>query len=69
MNAFIDLMRLSLPKGRMINVPDHYLQHCYAEHRYKKNLKAPIAITQKLYVKPNGIILKLNDFKMQNYKF
>ena len=63
MSRFLDLMRLSLPRGKMINVPDFYLYASYVEHRAIKGLSAPIAAENgTFYVKTNGCALNVSEF-------
>jgi len=64
MSAFIDLIKLSLRDGKMINVPCHYIRFVYFEHRQRKGLKVSAAPCHlKFYVKTDGTILTLKDFK------
>lgn len=70
MSRFLDLMRLSAKSGKMIIVPDCYLQDSYAEHRQKKGLKSSIAPRlTKLFVNSKGDVLTINDYKRIHHKF
>lgn len=70
MSRFLDLMRLSLPRGKMINVPDVYLEEAYCEHRTRKDLRAPsVIIIGAFFVKANGCVLNVSEFARMRYRF
>jgi len=70
MSRFLDLMRLSLPHGKMINVPDFYLHASYVEHRARKGLSAPIAVTRgTFFIRTDGCALNISEFARMRYRF
>lgn len=70
MSRFLDLMRLSLPRGKIINVPDFYLHASYVEHRAIKGLSAPIAVARgTFFVRADGCALNVREFARMRYRF